>query len=139
MMQKSGCSVVTAAVLFERRKRMRLWMPAVLVGFLIDCLLGDPAALPRPIVLIGKGIAALERTSARLNQSQIMIETPYRNDALLADLTAICRPATRLCIAADITCPDELIRTKSIGQWQKEIKKGFVIGKRPCVFVVLAG
>ncbi len=86
-----------------------------------------------------EAIAALERTSARLNQSQIMIETPYRNDALLADLTAICRPATRLCIAADITCPDELIRTKSIGQWQKEIKKGFVIGKRPCVFVVMAG
>ena len=40
---------------------MRLWMPAVLVGFLIDCLVGDPAALPHPIVLIGKGIAALER------------------------------------------------------------------------------
>ena len=40
---------------------MRLWMPAVLVGFLMDCLLGDPAALPHPIVLIGKGIAALER------------------------------------------------------------------------------
>ena len=65
MMQKSGCSVVTAAVLFERRKRMRLWMPAVLVGFLIDCLLGDPAALPHPIVLIGKGIAALERALRR--------------------------------------------------------------------------
>ena len=40
---------------------MKLWMPAVLVGFLIDCLLGDPAALPHPIVLIGKAIAALEK------------------------------------------------------------------------------
>ena len=40
-------------------------MPAVLVGFLIDCLLGDPAALPHPIVLIGKGIAALERILRR--------------------------------------------------------------------------
>ena len=40
---------------------MKLWMPAVLVGFLIDCLIGDPAALPHPIVLIGKGIAALEK------------------------------------------------------------------------------
>ena len=40
---------------------MRLWMPAVLVGFLMDCLLGDPAGLPHPIVLIGKTIAALER------------------------------------------------------------------------------
>ena len=44
---------------------MRLWMPAVLVGFLIDCLLGDPAGLPHPIVLIGKGIAALERALRR--------------------------------------------------------------------------
>ena len=41
-------------------------MPAVLVGFLIDCLLGDPAALPHPIVLIGKGIAALEKAQAAL-------------------------------------------------------------------------
>ena len=41
---------------------MKLWMLAVCVGFLIDCLLGDPAALPHPIVLIGKGIAALEKT-----------------------------------------------------------------------------
>lgn len=40
---------------------MLLWMPAVLVGFLIDCLIGDPAALPHPIVLIGKGISALEK------------------------------------------------------------------------------
>ena len=44
---------------------MRLWMSAVLVGFLIDCLLGDPAGLPHPIVLIGKGIAALERALRR--------------------------------------------------------------------------
>jgi len=85
-----------------------------------------------------EAVAALERTSARLGQSQIIIETPYRNDVLLADLSALCRPATRLCIAADITCPTEFIRTKSIADWQKELKKGFVIGKRPCVFILLA-
>ncbi|MBR0255860.1 MAG: SAM-dependent methyltransferase [Bacteroidales bacterium] len=85
-----------------------------------------------------EAISTLERTSARLNQSQIMIETPYRNDALLADLTETCRPSTRLCVAADITCPTEFIRTKSIADWQKERKKGFVIGKRPCVFVILS-
>ena len=86
-----------------------------------------------------EAISSLERTSARLNQTQIIIETPYRNDSLLADLTETCRPSTRLCIAADITCPTEFIRTKSIAGWQKERTKGFVIGKRPCVFVVLAG
>ena len=83
-------------------------------------------------------IAQLERTSARLHQSQIIIETPYRNDALLADLLDICRPSTRLCIAADITCPDEFIRTRTVADWRAEVKKGFTIGKRPCVFILLS-
>ncbi len=85
-----------------------------------------------------EAIATLERTSARLGQSQIIIETPYRNDALLADLAESCRPATRLCVAADITCPTQFIRTKTIAEWQKELKKGFAIGKRPCVFILLS-
>ena len=78
-------------------------------------------------------IAELEHRSAREHQSQIIIETPYRNDALLADLTAVCRPATRLGIAADITLPTQFIRTRTIAQWRKELP---VIGKRPCVFVL---
>ena len=85
-----------------------------------------------------EAIVTLERSSARLRQSQIIIETPYRNDTLLADLAETCRPDTRLCVAADITCPTELIRTKTIADWRKEIKKGFTIGKRPCVFILLA-
>jgi len=85
-----------------------------------------------------EAILSLERTSARLLQSQIIIETPYRNDALLADLLTACRPDTRLCLAADITCPTEFIRTKTIADWQKEVKKGFAIGKRPCVFILLS-
>lgn len=85
-----------------------------------------------------EAIGSLERTSARLGQSQIIIETPYRNDALLADLLACCRPDTRLCIAADITRPDETIRTKSVARWRKEVERGFAVGKRPCVFVLLA-
>ena len=85
-----------------------------------------------------EAIVSLERSSARLHQSQIIIETPYRNDALLADLLAVCRPATRLCIAADITCPGEFIRTQTIESWSKALKKGFTIGKRPCVFILLS-
>ncbi len=84
-----------------------------------------------------EAILQLDRTSARLKQSQIIIETPYRNDALLADILEVCRPATRLCVAADITCPTELIRTRTISDWRAEVKKGFTIGKRPCVFVLL--
>lgn len=85
-----------------------------------------------------EAIQQLERTSARLQQSEILIETPYRNDALLADLCVACRPATRLCIAADITCPDQFIRTQTIESWSKALKKGFSIGKRPCVFILLS-
>ena len=85
-----------------------------------------------------EAIQQLERTSARLQQSEIIIETPYRNDSLLADLCAACRPATRLCIAAEITCPDQFIRTQTVENWSKALKKGFTIGKRPCVFILLA-
>lgn len=85
-----------------------------------------------------EAIAAAERTSARLQQSQIIIETPYRNDALLKDLLETCRPGTRLCIAADLTCPDETVLTQTIARWQQEVRQGFSICKRPCVFVLLA-
>ena len=85
-----------------------------------------------------EAILTLERTSARLHQSQLIIETPYRNDALLADLLETCRPDTRLCIAANLTCPDELIRTHRIADWRPLVRQGFTIGKRPCVFVILS-
>lgn len=79
-------------------------------------------------------IRELERTAQRLNQSQIIIETPYRNDALMADLLAVCKPDTRICVAAEITCPGQMIRTRTAAQWKKE---PLTIGKRPCVFVIL--
>lgn len=80
-------------------------------------------------------IAELERISARLSQSQIIIETPYRNDALMSDLLSTLKPATRLCIAADITLPTQFIRTLPVALWRKNPVE---IGKRPCVFLILA-
>lgn len=80
-------------------------------------------------------IKELERQSRALNQSQILIETPYRNDALLADLLQGLSPATRLCIAADISLPTEFICTNTVAEWRKAPA---VIGKRPCVFILLA-
>ena len=85
-----------------------------------------------------EAIANLERTSARTGQTQLVIETPYRNDMLLTDILAVCRPDTRLCLAAGITCPTEFIRTRPVAAWQQEVKRGFIIGKRPCVFLLLA-
>ena len=80
-------------------------------------------------------IRNIEKQSAARHQTQIFIETPYRNDAMLEDLLHICAPGTRLCIAADITLPDETIRTRTVAQWRKE---PLTIGKRPCVFMILA-
>ena len=80
-------------------------------------------------------IRRCEKDSAALHQSQIFIETPYRNDSLLGDMLEQLSPATRLCIAADITLEDAFIRTDSVAGWRKNKP---VIGKKPCVFIILA-
>ena len=80
-------------------------------------------------------IKKIEKLSASARQTQIFIETPYRNDSLLADLLQICQPGTRLCMAADITLPTAFIKTMTVAKWRKE---NLTIGKRPCVFLILA-
>ena len=80
-------------------------------------------------------LRTLEKVSAQLKQTQIIIETPYRNDSLFADILATCSPDTRVCIAANITMPDAFIKTRKVSAWKKE---QLTIGKRPCVFLILA-
>jgi len=91
--------------------------------------------LPRePRARAGR-IRALERRSRAERETQIFIETPYRNEALLAALLETCDAATRLCVAADLTLPTERIGTRTIAQWRKARA---AIGKRPAVFLLLA-
>jgi 16S rRNA (cytidine1402-2'-O)-methyltransferase len=78
-------------------------------------------------------IKLLEKKSGELLQSQIFIETPYRNDKLLDSLAQTLHPDTKLCIAADITLPTEFIKTKSIQQWKKEKPE---LHKRPAIFII---
>lgn len=82
-----------------------------------------------------KELKNLEKRSKELDQSQIFMETPYRNDKLLADITAMLSPNTLLCVASDITLPTETIKTQSIAQW-----KGAKIDlhKRPTIFILHA-
>ena len=80
-------------------------------------------------------LRTLEKRSAGSHQTQILIETPYRNDALLADMLQCLGGHTQLCIAANLTCPDAFIRTRTVAQWKEDIP---LIGKRPCVFLILA-
>lgn len=80
-------------------------------------------------------LRSIERLSATHRQTQIFIETPYRNDSMLSDILSVCKGTTRLCIAADITLPDAFIRTMTVEQWRNTRP---AIGKRPCVFCLLA-
>lgn len=77
----------------------------------------------------------LEKRSRNGRQSQIFIETPYRNDAMLGDILEVCEASTKVCIAADITLPSAYIRTRSVEGWRKN---RVTIGKRPCVFILMA-
>ena len=83
-------------------------------------------------------LRAIERLSASSGQSQIFIETPYRNDAMLEDIVKYCMASTSVTVASDITGETENIRTLPVSVWMKELDKGFRIGKRPCVFVLSA-
>jgi 16S rRNA (cytidine1402-2'-O)-methyltransferase len=80
-----------------------------------------------------KAITTLENTSQKKNSTQIFIETPYRNNQLLETLLKTCKPATRLCIAAELTGPNEYIKTKTIADWKKE-KTDF--HKKPVIFLL---
>ena len=90
--------------------------------------------LPRDAGERTKRIRELEARSRRERETQIFIETPYRNDALLAALVQACAPATRLCVAADLTLESESVKTRKIGEW----RRAPAIGKRPAVFLLLA-
>jgi 16S rRNA (cytidine1402-2'-O)-methyltransferase len=76
----------------------------------------------------------LEQRIYSENQTQIFIETPYRNDSMLNDILKTCRPQTRLCIAIDITLPTEWIKTGSIIEWKKRPTPS--LAKRPCIFAL---
>ncbi len=82
-----------------------------------------------------KAIKELEATSQKKHSTQIFIETPYRNDQLIETLLKTCKPATRLCIAAELTATNEYVKTKTIAEWQKE-KTGF--HKKPVIFLLMA-
>jgi 16S rRNA (cytidine1402-2'-O)-methyltransferase len=83
-----------------------------------------------------KTIAALEAESARRKQTQLFIETPYRNEKMFGALLAHCRPQTLLCVATDITLPGESIQTRSIAQWKSQPMPQ--LNKRPSLFLLLA-
>lgn len=80
-----------------------------------------------------KALLNLERKVITEKQTQIFIETPYRNNQMTADILKTCASGTRLCIAANLTGPNEYIKTQSIGQWKKNVPD---LNKQPAVFLL---
>ena len=80
-----------------------------------------------------KEIAALEKRIKNNKQTQIFIETPYRNNQLISDLLKTCSPTTLLCIAANITGENEFIATKTIQQWKTKVPD---LHKQPVIFLL---
>ena len=78
-------------------------------------------------------IKMLESRIYAEHQTQLFIETPYRNNKLMEDIVRTCRPTTKLCVATNITCEDEYIRTRSVKEWMSNIPD---LNKKPTLFLL---
>jgi Predicted methyltransferases len=78
-------------------------------------------------------IKTLEARMYAENETQIFIETPYRNNKLFEEFVRVCRSSTRLCVASDITCEGEFIRTFPIKEWTKNMPD---LNKKPAIFLL---
>lgn len=91
--------------------------------------------LPVASVERKKKLRQLEEESKQKHQTQIFMETPYRNDALLKDILEVLKPSTQLCIASNITLAGEFIFTQAVSMWKKNIPD---LKKKPTIFLLLA-
>ena len=148
LMSEAGCPAVAdpGALLVRRAHELGITVKplvgpsALLLALMASGLDGQRFAfhgyLPAREPERSRRIAEIDKESARLKQTQIFIETPYRNLALFAALLLNCRPRTWLCLATDLTLPSEQIATRRIADWQAAAAPG--IDKRPTVFLILA-
>ena len=80
-----------------------------------------------------KRLKELEQRIYNESQTQLFIETPYRNNKMAEDILKTCRPQTKLCIAANITCEGEYIKTKTVREWKGHLPD---LSKIPCIFLI---
>jgi 16S rRNA (cytidine1402-2'-O)-methyltransferase len=113
---------------------------AILLALMASGLDGQRFAfhgyLPKDEAELATSLRELESRSRAGHQTQIFIETPYRNDRLFGVLLARCAPSTKLCVASDITLASESIVTRAVSEWKKRPPE---IGRKPTVFLLLAG
>ena len=80
-----------------------------------------------------KALRKLEQRIYNEDQTQLFIETPYRNGKMIEDILATCRPQTKLCIAANLTCEGEYAKTRTIKEWRGKVPD---LSKIPCIFLL---
>ena len=80
-----------------------------------------------------KKIQLLEKQIYQFDQTQLFIETPFRNDKLVQDILKVCKGSTKLCIAVDLTISTESVQTKTIAEW---LVKAPLLNKRPTIFLL---
>ena len=80
-----------------------------------------------------KKLRQLEQRIYNEEQTQLFIETPYRNGKMIEDILANCRPQTKLCIAANLTCEDEYVQTRTVKEWRGRVPD---LSKIPCIFLL---
>lgn len=81
-----------------------------------------------------RALRFMEKESQQRFQTQIFMETPYRNNQLMGDIIAQCQPETRVCVACNITAPDAFVQTKTIREWKSQLPD---LHKKPTVFLLL--
>jgi 16S rRNA (cytidine1402-2'-O)-methyltransferase len=146
LLSEAGCPAIAdpgAALIEEAHRAGFRVMPlvgpsSIVLALMASGLEGQRFAfcgyLPRDAAERRKKILSLESRSRAEKETQIFIETPYRNEVLLAALLDTCNPQTRLCIAADLTLPTESIKTLSVSEWRRAKA---AIGRRPAVYLLL--
>ena len=147
LLSEAGCPAIAdpGALLVEAAHREGLRVvplvgpSSIVLALMASGLEGQRFAfcgyLPRETAERQKKIIELESRSRREHETQIFIETPYRNDVLLVSLLEVLPEKTLLCIATDLTLPAENIQTQSVARWRKARP---AIGKRPTVFLLLS-
>lgn len=148
LMSEAGCPAVAdpGALLVRRAHELELTVrplvgpSSLLLALMASGLEGQRFAfhgyLPAREPERSRRIAELEGESARNRQTQIFIETPYRNRALFGALLQACRPKTRLCLATDLSLASETIATRRVTDWKTAAAPD--LDKRPTVFLLLA-
>ncbi len=113
---------------------------SILLGLMASGLNGQRFAflgyLPSDKTARIQQLREIEKRAKTMNETQIFIETPYRNQHMLEDILAACHSSTKLCVASQISLPGELIVTKTIHQWKQKPLPD--LHKKPTVFLLLA-